>query len=348
MPIRLNTLERTVFISLNQAPAPILDLWSAIAFRAVMAADGLGVFAALAESAATTTELAERLPADPRALGVLLDALVPLGYLECRAGRYTNAPMTARWLTGAGNANWAPYLRFWDDVLAALWQDPAAAVRSGTPTENLYRWLESQPETSRHFQEGMVAIAAAVEGELLGRLKFIGKAGRLLDVGAGHGSYSIALCRKYPQLRATLFDSAQALEVARRQVEAAGLGGRIDFVAGDFLADELPSGYDVLLLFNILHGFTPEQNQVLLHKTAGALAPGGRIAVLEQLTGAGGSRANRAINGLLAFSFFLTLGGQVYGLEELSGWLQGADFGRIRRHPLRMSGGSSLVVGQKK
>ena len=347
MPIQLNVLERTIFFSLNQAPAPIIDLWSAIAFRTVMAADRLGIFAALAESSATATELAERLPADPRALGLLLDALTPLGYLTCQESRYSNAPMTARWLTGAGNANWAPYLRFWEDVLAVLWQDPEATVRAGAPAENLYQWLESQPETSRNFQEGMVAIAATVEGELLGRLTFIGKAKRLLDVGAGHGSYSIALCRKYPQLKATLFDSAQALEVAREQVAAAGLGERIDFVAGDFLADELPAGYDALLLFNILHGFTPEQNQALLKKAAGALAPGGRIAVLEQLAGAGGSRANRTINGLLAFSFFLTLGGQVYSVKDLDGWLQGAGFGHIRRYPLRMSGGSSLVVGEK-
>ena len=68
--------------------------------------------------------------------------------------------------------------------------------------------------------------------------------------------------------------------------------------------------------------------------------------MLEQLAGAGGSRANRAINGLLAFSFFLTLGGQVYSVEALSGWLQGAGFGHIRRHPLRMSGGS-LIAGEK-
>jgi hypothetical protein len=65
------------------------------------------------------------------------------------------------------------------------------------------------------------------------------------------------------------------------------------------------------------------------------------------LAGAGGSRANWAINGLLAFSFFLTLGGQVYSVEALSGWLQGAGFGHIRRPALRMSGGSSLVIAEK-
>ena len=59
MPIQLNVLERTIFFSLNQAPAPIIDLWSAITFRAVMAADRLGIFAALSESSATATELAD-------------------------------------------------------------------------------------------------------------------------------------------------------------------------------------------------------------------------------------------------------------------------------------------------
>ena len=52
--------------------------------------------------------------------------------------------------------------------------------------------------------------------------------------------------------------------------------------------------------------------------------------MLEQLAGAGSSRANRAINGLLAFSFFLTLGGQVYSVEALSGWLAGR---RLWSHP---------------
>jgi ubiquinone/menaquinone biosynthesis C-methylase UbiE len=347
MPIQLNALERTIFFSLNQAPAPIVDLWSAIAFRAVMTADRLGIFAALSESPATATDLAARLPADPRALGVLLDALAPLGYLECREGRYSNTPMTARWLTAAGRANWAPYLRFWDDVLASLWQAPEAAVRAGAPAVNLYAWLAGQPETSRHFQEGMVAIAAAVERELLGRLKFIGQVRKLLDVGAGHGSYSIAFCRQCPQLTVTLFDVAHALETARSQVIQAGLSQRIDFIAGDFLADDLPPGYDVVFLFNILHGFSAAQNQTLLSKAAASLRPGGKVVVLEQLAGAGSSRANRAINGLLAFSFFLTLGGQVYSVEELSAWLQCAGFGHIRRHPLRMSAGSSLMVGQK-
>ena len=44
MPIQRNVLERTIFFSLNQAPAPIIDLWSAITFRAVLAADRLGNF----------------------------------------------------------------------------------------------------------------------------------------------------------------------------------------------------------------------------------------------------------------------------------------------------------------
>ena len=104
----------------------------------------------------------------------------------------------------------------------------------------------------------MVAIAAAVEGELLGRLKFIGQG--KAAARCGRRAWQLQHCALPPipavDGHALRFE-AHALEMARSQVEAAGLGERIDFVAGDFLADELPSGYDVLLLFNILHGFTP-------------------------------------------------------------------------------------------
>ncbi len=41
MPLMLNLLERSLLVTLNQGPGPILDLWSAIAFRAVMAANSL-------------------------------------------------------------------------------------------------------------------------------------------------------------------------------------------------------------------------------------------------------------------------------------------------------------------
>jgi len=34
MPVVPNFVERTIFLSLNQGPGPVLDIWNAVAFRA--------------------------------------------------------------------------------------------------------------------------------------------------------------------------------------------------------------------------------------------------------------------------------------------------------------------------
>ncbi len=347
MPIPLNFLERSLFLTLNQGPAPILDLWSALAFRMVMAGHRLGVFETLAAGPAAAAELAVKLETDPRGLGVLLDALVPLGYLERQSGGYANSAMSAKWLTSSGGNNFGPYMAFWDEVMARLWQSPEASVRAGAPPVNLYDWLQDQPETSRQFQEGMVAIAAVIEKEVTTGLKFLAGAHRLLDVGGGHGAYSVALCRAYPQLSATIFDAPGALATGRQVVAAAGFEGRISFQPGDFLHDDLGEGYDAVLLFNILHGFRAGQNLALFQKAARALNQGGALVVLEQLADAKTGGAAQAINAILAFAFFHTLGGQVYPFQDIAGWLQQAGFGKIQRINLRRAPGSSLIIGVK-
>lgn len=113
-------------------------------------------------------------------------------------------------------------------------------------------------------------------------------------MGGGHGAYSIALCRRHPQLMATVFDLPEALKAARENVAAEGLEDRIELREGDFLTEELPTGYDVALLFNIVHGFEAEQNAALLQNVAAALDPGGLVAVVEQVTGRAPGPASRA------------------------------------------------------
>ena len=73
---------------------------------------------------------------------------------------------------------------------------------------------------------------------------------RLLDVGGGHSAYSVAFCRRYPALAATVLDRPPALNTARANVTSAGLLERLTLQAGDFLAGDLGEGYNVALIFN--------------------------------------------------------------------------------------------------
>ena len=157
--------------------------------------------------------------------------------------------------------------------------------------------------------------------------------------------YSIALCQKYPQLSAVIFDGAQALTVGRERIAAEGMADRLTAQEGNFLTDDLGTGYDVALLFNIVHGFTPEANLDLFRKISqSTLNPGGQLVILEQLTGVAPLPLLDTVVQILSVSFFHLLGGQVYTFEDMSGWLHEAGFGNIRRKNI-LKAGSALISG---
>ncbi len=347
MPIIPNLPERLLFTGLNRAPAPLLDLFGAVAFRTVRAALNLGVFETLHESPQSPAELARRLRTSDGGTSALLEALEGFGYVSSRDGRYANSPMTEKWLVQSAPDSVAAGFDYWGTILDRLFGGLEESIRGGEPPENLYGWVEPHPDASESFQEWMVALSRLVAGEVVRKLKLPPTARRLLDVGGGHGAYSVALCREYPRLTATVFDLPGALEAARRTIAAEGMQDRVGVREGDFLEDELPSGNDVVLLFNIVHGFAPEQNAALLHKVAAALEPGGVIVVAEQVAGKAPGPASKAFSGALGLSYFHLLGGRIFSYEEISGWLGAAGFGEMRRVNLLRAPGNSLILGTK-
>ncbi len=179
------------------------------------------------------------------------------------------------------------------------------------------------------------------------KVKLPATARRLLDVGGGHGLYSIKFCRRYPQLSATVFDWPQALEVAREVIAAEEMGDRVSVQEGDFWVDNLGNGYNVALLFNIVHAYLPDKNTELLRKVANALHPGGLIVILDQLTGKALGPTAKAMSRLQGLNLFNAAGGQGYAFEEIAGWLTNAGFINPRRINLLKSPGNGLVLGTK-
>jgi hypothetical protein len=347
MPIIPNGLERLLFVTLNQAPAPVLDIFGAVAFRTVLAAVNLGVFDALQDGPLTPAELASRLMIDVRGAGVLLDSLESLGYVERKAAGFANSAIAARWLVRSAPTNIAAGFDYWGIILRELWLNLEDSIRTGSPPANLYEWVEERPEVSAVFQAWMIAAAKIIAGEVTRKIKLPTTARRILDVGGGHAMYSIAFCRRYPQLVTTVFDSPVALQAGRTQIAQLGMGDRVSVVEGNFLEDELPTGYDAVLLFNIVHGFSQEQNRSLVRKAAQALNPGGMVAILEQVAGKAPGPTSHALGELLGLSYYHLLGGQIYRFEEIAGWLKDAGFSRVSRTNILRAPGSSAIVAVK-
>jgi hypothetical protein len=157
--------------------------------------------------------------------------------------------------------------------------------------------------------------------------------------------FSIALCKSRPQLSATVFDTTAALNAGVNNISQAGLSERIQVKAGNFLSDDLGSGYDAALLFTIRHGLTPVQNTDLLRKVTKALNVGGMAIILEQFGTDMWMPMSRAGNNILGLSYYHLLGGQVYSYEQVESWYKAAGYRDIKRFQLRSVPGNSLVMG---
>lgn len=343
MPLLPNPAEYLLFNTFNQAPGPLLDLWSGPAARVVLAGIRLNIFTTLDKQPATTEELAWQLNTDRRGLGILLNTLAALGYLTAQGGRYSLSAQARKWLTDAGTINCSSFYLFWGLVMDAFFPALEDAIRTGQPPLGFYEWIDSHPEASRHFQEGLMAVARLAKNGVVNHIPVPATARRALDVGGGHGLYSIALCQKHPQLSAVIFDSAAALVTGRQTIRAEGMGERVTAQEGNLLTDDLGAGFDVALVFNLVHGFPRDQNIVMLKKVKAALNPGGQVVILDQMVGSAPLPIMEAITRVMGLSFFLLLGGQTYSFDETKDMLTAAGFGRVRLHN-RLQAGSPLVV----
>lgn len=105
-----------------------------------------------------------------------------------------------------------------------------------------------------------------------------GPARRILDLGTGSGILALTLLAEWPGATAVATDlSAAALEVARRNADALGLGARVGFCRADWY-DGVAGRFDMVLsnppyiAEDEMPGLDPE---VALHDPHIALTPGG-------------------------------------------------------------------------
>ncbi|WP_049568850.1 methyltransferase [Nonomuraea sp. SBT364] len=328
MPLYFNPLEAAAY-RLSLVP-PMFDYFGALGVHALIAAARLGLFEALRDGPLTGGELADARGLDPRATRVLLDSLAGLGYLRRRRGRYRLSRTSRRWLVTGSATSLLEGLAFWERTACVIWPETEKAIRDGTPPVPLYTRTEHDPELSRSFQAWTAALAGQQAPAAARAIPVPRHARRVLDVGGSHALYSLALLRRHPALRATVLDLPQALRSAAEHP-------RLTLLAGSFLDDDLGDGYDVVLLFNVIHGLDDTETAALLRRVAAALNPGGIVVIGDQfddrlLPG----RASLGLMRLLDLNYLVACGGRVRGFAQVAGLLREAGFRRPRhRRPWR-------------
>jgi predicted O-methyltransferase YrrM len=183
------------------------------------------------------------------------------------------------------------------------------------------------------YQRGMRAMANTMAPEAVRRMPTPKNPKDMLDIGGSHGYYSVALCRKNEGLRAVILDLPEAVEHAAPLLAAEGMGDRVVHRAGNALTDELGTdAYDLVLIAQLIHHFSEDENRELASRVARALRPGGVYAVLDEFRPRTPKDAGQ-MGALLEFYFALTSQSGTWAVEEIADWQRGA--GLAPRKPIR-------------
>ena len=307
--------------------------------RVVLTAVELDLFTAVG-SGAGFEAVAARTGSDARAMEMLLNALVAMGWLEKQDSTFRNTPLSERYFT-AGSADDARAASLHTVHLWQTWSTLTASVRVGTSV--LQRDLAERGEAwTQAFIAAMHRNARARAPLVVGAVGTEG-VDRMLDVGGGSGAYSIAFASAKEGLRVDLLDLTAVLPIAEGHIERAGLAGRIRTRAGDLRTDDFGGGYDLVFVSAICHMLSPKENQDLLRRCRAALAPEGRVVIqefiLEPDKTAPKSAALFALNMLVG-----TAAGSTYTAAEYASWLDAAGFEEVRQ--VRLPGPSGLMVAR--
>jgi SAM-dependent methyltransferase len=313
--------------------------------RIVQTAIELAVFDALEDSALTSEAVAHRLELEPKAAELLLNALAALDLLHKQGDQFSLAEAARKYLLCSSPFSVGGMIRFEGSVWNC-WEKLPQAIRSGQPVRpaNMY---QDDPRETEIFIDAMDALVnARGDAEVIARVLEWNEIEELLDVGSGPASYPIHLCRKYPELRATIFDLPGTLALTQRYVREATMTERIRLIAGDYRNDPIPGSYDIVLLSNIIHGEGEQENLSLIDKLVANLKAGGRLIVKDHILD--DSRTTPPVGAIFSLLMLLTTAsGRCYSFNEIKLWMERAGLTNIEQINLPAPLTSSLVIGTR-
>lgn len=215
----------------------------------LFAALDYGIFDLLTQPK-TADQISEEIKTDPYLTEKFLNALVALNFTHKIENRYSNTKLAETFLVRKSP--------FYQGTLFEMrkrgltdWQRISDALKNG----GIKAGTENKSIIDRTFITGHaeIAIAGAMQRavDIVSTLPEFKRAKKLLDLGGGHGLYSIAFSQLKPDLEVVLFDLPHVTEIAKEYLEQYGMSNKIKFIAGDFTEDDIGNGYDIVFVSDV-------------------------------------------------------------------------------------------------
>ncbi len=276
------------------------------------AAAEVGIFDALQSGPLTLEDLRARTKTDSRALWVVAEALVALGYLKYEGTRLKLTGEAYRVLFDPGYKNYTGFSFMHTYNLLSSWVQLPEVLRSGRPAVK-----KQSPGRLKNYIAAMSRHARASAPHIADYcLQGLPPKPKVLDVGGGPLTYAVAFAQKGAVV--TVLDLPEVIDMMLPELEP---GLPVQMVKGDFTRG-LPRGpFDLVYLGNVCHIYGEKENRQLFRNVARELKAGGRLVINDMIRGTGVMPALFAVNMLVN-----TPSGGTWTYEQYKAWLEDAGF----------------------
>ena len=240
--------------------------------------DRLGLFKALAQGPATSSELAERAHINERYAREWLKEMTSTGYLEYDPvnQHFTlpteHIPEGGPFFLGGALELMMGEIGVYNLLLQAFKQGGGVPMEAYDPST----WDGMERFNAGMYEHLLVSMYLPAMPEVQAKLE---QGVDVADIGCGHGKALIKLAQTYPRSRYVGYDGfAPSIARAKAKAQEAGVADRVRFELRD-VSQGLPEQYDVITTFDVVHDAVNPQG--LLRSIHEGLRQDGRYVCVE-------------------------------------------------------------------
>jgi hypothetical protein len=324
----------------------LLQLGSAVMkVFAMHTAVKLGLPDKVAAGPRDSDDLARELDAHPDAMFRLLRALSSIGiFRQLNERRFGETPMSRVLRSDLPDSIQPFALLIGDPIWARSWLALDHSIRNGESAfehvfgKGYFEYLEEHPDDAGTFNEWMSRISKLSAPAVAGAYDF-SKAHKVVDVGGGQGVLISDILLRHPGLKGVVFDLPSVVEDVTLPES---LSERLEVVGGDFF-EAVPEGGDIYVMQQIIHDWDDEACVTILRNCAEAMAPEGRVLVVDAVIEPGNADdINKFID---LHMLVIAGGGKERTLDEFRELLATAGLRLLRR--IRTAGMFDIVEAEK-
>lgn len=325
MVYKFSLIEK-ILLSNDVIPHPFADASSSVGLALALGSSvKLKIADALTTDFQDVNSIAAKANVSSIGCELVLDCLDALGYVKKQGNKYAFTKRGYKSLAEESPVNFRNFILFCD-YLYKGYLNIDETIKTGKRPD--LQMLEDMDEHSWElFSRAMIDISRTNVKEVCKKIPVPKTATKMLDLGGSHGLYSIELCNKHPQLHSKVVDFPPVKKYTDECIGKHQAGKNVSFHAADFMKDALPQENDLILAFNIIHGFNTSENEELAKKAFDALNKGGSYVILDQIKGIGGkSQLSKATTSYMALNLLHQAGGKTYSHKEVDVFAKKAGF----------------------